>query len=156
MQRNRTTQPEKNVHLWTYPQAVSAVPYIVSVMRSLRETWLESRFLHRRSEQMAERPGKPDRAALVAEAEMARAAFKADQAFEDAADELRDLGILCEDPALGLALLPCVHQQLLAWIQFDLFSARPLRSWRYHNDPPEYERPIGELIAYASEPSLAG
>ena len=147
----KDTGREKAVQIWTYPQALAAVPYIASVMRSLRETWLEARSLERRLKLLAERPGRPNRTALVAQAEAVRAAARAEQAHDDAAQELRDVGILCIDPHRGEALLPCVHQHMLAWIVFDLFAEPPLRSWRYHSDPAETERPITELVAHAAD-----
>jgi hypothetical protein len=151
MKRNRE---EKSVQIWTYPQALAAVPYIASVMRSLRETWLEARSQERRLKLLAGRPGRPNRTVLLAHADAARAAAKAEQAHEDAAQELRDLGILCVDPLRGEALLPCVHQHLLAWIVFDIFAEPQLSSWRYHSDPAETVRPVQELIAHAAEHSL--
>jgi hypothetical protein len=154
MNRNKDASRQKAVQIWTYPQALAAVPYIRSVMRSLRETWLEARSCERHLTRLAERPGRPDRAALLAQADASRAAQKAEQAHEDAAEELRDLGILSVDPLRGEALLPCVHQHILAWIHFDLFSQPALRSWRYHSDPADMERPITELSAHAAEHSF--
>lgn len=154
MNRNREQGQQKSVQIWTYPQALAAVPYIASVMRSLRETWLEARSQERRLKVLSDRPGRPDRAALLARAEAATAAAKAESAHEDAAQELRDLGILCLDPLRGEALLPCVHQHILAWIVFDLFAQPELRSWRYHTDPADTERPVQELRAHAAEHSV--
>lgn len=148
---SRNDERQKTVRIWTYPQALSAVPYISAVMRSLRETRLEARAQERRQEVLKERPGRPTRAVLVAHADAVRAASRAEQAHEEAAEELRELGILCVDPLRGEALLPCVHQHVLAWIVFDLFAEPSLRCWRYHSDPSETERPIRELKAHAAE-----
>lgn len=153
MKKNRKTQEEKSVQIWLYPQAQAAVPYIASVMRSLRETWLDARAAEHRLKLLAERPGRPTRRTLVAQSEAVNAFGRAEKAHEDAAQELRDLGILCMDPQRGEALLPCVHQHILAWIVFDLFAEPALRSWRYHSDPAETERPVGELVAHAAEHS---
>lgn len=154
MNPNKDASRQKAVQIWTYPQALAAVPYISSVMRSLRETWLEARSCERRLKLLTERPGRPDRAALLAHADVSHAIQKAEQAHDDAAQELSDLGILCVDPLRGEALLPCVHQHILAWIHFDLFAQPALRSWRYHSDPPDMERSITELSAHAAEHSL--
>jgi hypothetical protein len=113
----------------------------------MREHWLEARAHERRWKILNDRPGRPDRHTLLLQAEALRAAQKANDAYEDAERELRELGVLCEDVLHGHALLPCAHRNVLAWIRFDLFAAEPLHSWRYHNDPPERHRPLAELLA---------
>jgi hypothetical protein len=153
MANHRATHP-KTVEVWTYPQAKSAVPYIASIMRSLRDSWLEARVQQRQAERLANRRGRLDRSGLVAHAEALRTQRKAEEAYAEAAEELTGLGILCDDPVRGTALLPCVHQHVLAWMVFDLFADERLRCWRYHNDPLDAERPIRELMAHAAEHSL--
>ena len=62
MNRNRKEARRKQVlPVWTYPQAQNAVPYIRSIMRSLREHRLEQLGSEMRAKRLAARPGRPDR-----------------------------------------------------------------------------------------------
>jgi hypothetical protein len=153
---NPRRNDEKTARTWTYRQAEGAVPYIAAVMRSLRETWLEGRTQQRRLDVLAARPGQPDRRALLAHAEAVRAVGRAQQAQDDAVQELQALGVLDADPHRGVALVPCVHHHALAWIVFDLFTEPHLRAWRYQGDPPDVERSIVELIAEAAQEPIPG
>lgn len=127
---------------WTIEEAQTAVPYISSVARSLREHFLE--FLARRRElqTFAERPGRPDFKALIKEQEARRDLQKAAQDFQDALHELNELEVQPLDPVQGTALVPFVHDDQPAWYVFDLFDSQPIRAWRYQSDPNETRRAL--------------
>lgn len=131
---------------WTHAQANTALPYIASIMRTLRETRLEIRRHQVRAVRLAAQPGRPSRAALIAQQEALREAQRAEGRFQEALQELQDLGVYCQDPVNGQALLPFVHDHLLAWIIYDGFDPQPLRFWRFQSDTEDLRRPIEEII----------
>jgi hypothetical protein len=133
------------IQAWTHSQAQKALPLIAGIVRSIREHRLEAQTQHLRAERLARRPGRPDRATLVAHAEALREMHAADERFEAGLQELLDLNVYCLDPVRGLALLPFAHADQLAWFIFDLFEPDPLRFWRYHTDPLATRRPLSEL-----------
>jgi hypothetical protein len=153
MKRNRkeTGKREVTVRVWTYADARTALPYLTSIVRSLREHWLESCGHRRRERLLAKRPGRPDRATLIATQDAAREAEAAEGRFFDALAELQALDIYCIDPVRGQALVPFMHEKQLAWYVFDLFEPDYFRFWRFHSDPLETRRPIAEVLAWASD-----
>src|SRR5262245_9784430 len=136
-------RPHKGLRLWTHARALGALPYITSVMRSLREHRVEvlrQRLLARR---LADRPGRPDRSALLAHQHALAEAQRAEARYEEALKELRALEITCLDAVRGQALIPFLHKKKLAWFLFDLFDAEPLRHWRYQDEPVDVHRLVG-------------
>src|SRR5262249_23670757 len=134
-------QPQP-IQVWTLTQARAARPYILTLVRSLREHSLELISRRRDAAKIAQRPGRPDRHTLIAlqeaQAEVVRAQ---DRVHEDAA-EMAGLDIYSYDPIRGQALIPFVHDEQLAWYIFDLFDADPFRFWRFQTDPDETRRPV--------------
>jgi hypothetical protein len=141
---------QQQLRLWTLPEALAATPYLTSVMRSLREHHVEAQSQHHAARRIRERPGRLDRTGRIQQEEAVRAAGLAEDRFQQALDELQALDIYCLDPLQGLALIPFVHDDQLAWFVFDLFDSKPLRSWRYHNDPLETRRPLSDLQPHKS------
>jgi hypothetical protein len=141
-------QPEPNIpqHLWTYPEAVSALPYLRGVARSLRQHWLEVQRARLQVRRIDARPGRPDRQALILRAEAARDVEWAGGALEETLQELKDLDVHCLDPAQGLALIPFRQGDELAWFVFDLFAPKGIEAWRLDADPPETRRALGEAL----------
>jgi hypothetical protein len=135
----------QQLRIWTHSEALAATPYITSILRSLREHHLEAQSQHRHVRRIEERPGRLDRTAHIAREDAARAAAQAENRFQQALDELQALDIYCLDPLQGLALIPFVHDDQLAWFVFDLFDEEPLRSWRYHSDSLESRRSLKDL-----------
>jgi len=80
----------------------------------------------------------------------------AEERLEQTCDELDAINIYVLDPLHGLALLPFVHDDQLAWYIFDLFDPKTLRFWRYQEDPQETRRPIASLPHGLGEPSRKG
>jgi hypothetical protein len=132
----------QTIQVWTYEQAQAAAPYIASILRSLREHALEALQYYHRARRLANRPGRPDRSALIAQQEAEHEARRADQRFRDDLAELQALDIYTLDPVQGLALVPFVYNDQLAWYIFDLFDTQPLRFWRYQSDPEDTRRPV--------------
>jgi hypothetical protein len=133
--------------IWSLAQAQSALPYVASVMRSIRDHRLEAQAQHLAAERLARQPGRPNRAAIIAQEEATQGAERADERFQNAVRELQAIDVYCLDPIQGLALIPFVHENQLAWFVFDLFEENPLRAWRYHGDPFETRRPLAGLEA---------
>jgi len=139
------------VQVWTLSQGRTIVPYLKSVMASLREHKMRSQQQHMTLKRLTDKPGRPDRAQLIAEAEARQEAQRADEDFDTALAELEALDIYCLDPIAGQALVPTVHEDQLAWFVYDHFDDEPLRFWRYHTDPLETRRPVSELRRAAVE-----
>ena len=128
--------------LWALKEAQAAVPYFSSLARSLREHYLEILAKRREVQLLAERHGRPDRQALIEEQEARRDLEKAEQDYQDALDELRELNVHPVDPGQGMALVPFVQDNQPAWYVFDLFDSQPIRSWRYQSDPDQTRRAL--------------
>lgn len=141
----RSKKEKRTVRVWTYDEARKAAPYIAGVMRSLREQRIEALSRDRHAKQLADRPGRPNREMLVAQAESNRQAREADDRFNDSLTELHTLDVFCSDPLQGEAFIPFLQENKLAWFVFDLFGEPDhIKQWRYHDDPLEHRRPIAE------------
>jgi hypothetical protein len=146
MNRNKGAKKRRQtIPLWTYPEALKALPYLTSVMQTVREYRIEAKRHHRAARRLANQPGRPDRATLIAHQDESHDARLANDRFHDALNELHDLGVYCLDAVRGEALIPFAHEQQLAWFVYDLFEPNGLRFWRYHNDPLEKRRLIQEI-----------
>lgn len=151
--RNRKAKRRAElIPVWTYDQIHKALPYLSSVMRSAREHRLDAQTHDRHAGQLANRPGRPDRATLIDHEEALQTARHADERFHEALEELHSLGIYCLDPVRGEALVPFAHQEQLAWFIFDLFDPDQLQHWRFHTDPLETRHPITD--AQKAPPAL--
>jgi hypothetical protein len=144
MKRNPKSAKAKAeaIQVWTLTQAESAVPYISSIVRSLREHALDVHRLKLTLGKLNQLSGRPKRDTLIAEQEMKQDLSRAEQEFQDAADELQALDVYTLDPIRGQALVPFVHDEQLAWYIFDVYDANPFRFWRFQSDPEETRRPI--------------
>lgn len=132
----------KAIRLWSYDEATKAVPYLHSVLGSLREHWLEALSQQRSSELLAKAPGRPTREQLLRREEHAAGQERAEGRFNAALEELMRIDVYLLDPVRGIALIPFRHEDDLAWYVFDQFDAGGLTGWRYHNDPLEECRPL--------------
>jgi hypothetical protein len=128
--------------LWIYEAALSAVPYLRAVVRSLREHWLHLQSARRQIERLDSRPGRLDRQTLIRRGEAVQELDEADRKLEETFDELQAVDVYCLDPVQGLALIPFGKGDGLAWYVFDLFSPQGLEAWRLHGDPLEMRRPL--------------
>src|SRR5262249_37875624 len=142
--RKETKRRRQAVQVWTYSQAQAALPYVASIMKSLREHQLNAQRYQVEARRLADKPGRPSRETLIAQEEAARNEHAAEQQFQDTLEELQRLDVFCLDALAGQALIPFVHDDQLAWYVYDLFDETPLRFWRYHTDPLEMRRPLGD------------
>lgn len=145
MKRHRTQTRVQRIRNWSYDEAREALPYITSIVRSLREHRLDEASQQRAAERLDATPGRPDRDAIIAHEEALAEARRANERFEEALEELNTLDIYSLDPATGQALVPFAHGDELAWYIFDLFDGADLRFWRLHSDPLETRRPLAAL-----------
>ena len=141
-QSDQRPEPSAAPRLWTYEAALSAVPYLCAVVRSLREDWLHVQSVRRQIQRLDSGPGRPDRQTLIRRAVAVQELDQADMKFEETFDELKAIDVYCLDPAQGLALIPFGKGDELAWYVFDLHSPQGLEAWRYHGDPLEMRRPL--------------
>ena len=152
MKRNRkgAKREEQTIQVWTYDQARGVLPYVASIMRSLREAKLEAQQHDLIVKRLASKPGRPDRDTIIAQEEAAAALRRADDSFQDSLEELHTLDVFCLDALEGQALIPFAQNEKLAWFVFNLFESDKLRFWRYHEDSLETRRPIDEAPAISS------
>ncbi len=145
MKRPKAKRSTRTVQPWTYPQAQSALPYVRSLVKSAREHRLHAQGHDLRAKRLATRPGRPDRTTLMACADARDEATRENERFEEALEELAAIDVYCVDPLGGVAFIPFVRDDQLAWFIFDLFDRNSFSGWRYHDDPLETRRPINEV-----------
>jgi hypothetical protein len=142
MQPSQPPKPRAQaMSIWTLDQARKAVPYIHALMTSLREHRLEevSNQLRFQGSLDSADPGRRE-----ADEHARSSAQFAGKAFQEDFDELQALSIYPLSAIQGVALLPFIREQHLAWLIFDLFDEDPIRCWRYHDDPPQAIRLLEE------------
>src|SRR5215831_7435580 len=122
-----TKRRKRTIRVWTLDEATAAVPYIASIVGSLRDHWLDSVAKHQMSDRLESLPGRPDRNLLIAKSEAIREADEADNRYLAARDELTALDIYCIEPTRGEALVGFLKDNQLAWFVFDLFDSKPFR-----------------------------
>jgi hypothetical protein len=142
----KSKRRKKVIRVWTYPQAKNGLPYITSVMRSLREHWLDAQRHDLASKRLTEQPGRHDRQTILDREEALHEGGRAKERFNQAFQELQAIEVYCIDPNQGMAVIPFVHDDRLAWLIYDLFTPKELEHWRYHDDPLELRRPIAEAL----------
>ncbi len=145
-QDHQEAETTADLRLWTYAEAVRALPYLRAVARSLREHWLEMQQARQQIRRMDARPGRPDRQTLLLREEASREAELAEENFEETLRELRALDVFCRDPAKGLVLVPFHEGDDVAWFVFDLFAPQGQELSRFHADPLETQRSLVERL----------
>ncbi len=138
----RARRSRNTLRLWTFDQAQAVVPYLVSIVRSLREHALHIQSIRRKLAALEDQPGRPDRRALITMEECKRDLARAEEENASALAELEALDVQLLDAVQGQVLVPFVHDDQLAWYIFDLFDSQPIRSWRYQSDPDETRRKL--------------
>ncbi|MGE5195507.1 MAG: hypothetical protein ACM3U2_23690 [Deltaproteobacteria bacterium] len=144
-QRKQAAEQTITLRLWTYAGAMKAVPYIRSLVQSLRDAWLELRTAQTHAERFKARPGRADRNLLIQLEESDRRLQQAAVKVEEIVNEMMALSAFGVDPAAGLAVIPFFRGDVLAWFVFDLFDPRGLIAWRMHSDAQETRRPLSDL-----------
>jgi hypothetical protein len=143
VKRNRQSSKEQQtIQVWTLEQARSLLPYLTSIIDSMREARLESQAHARRAAKLEARHGRPKRDQILEIADEKSKVKEADERFQKAQEELQQLDVYCIHPVQGLALIPFVNEDQLAWFIFDRFDENQLRFWRFHLDPVDVKHPI--------------
>lgn len=145
MKRRERSGRMRVMHLWDWSEATKAVPYLHSVIGSLREHWLEVLTAKRQLDKSSTRKAPAKRQQLVEENMRRDEAQRAQDRFEDALEELNRIDVFLIDPVCGLGLIPFRKEDDLAWYVFDHFAPRGVVGWRYHDDPIEECRPLNLL-----------
>ncbi|MBI3860832.1 MAG: DUF2203 family protein [Planctomycetia bacterium] len=138
-------QPVYTLRLWSYAEAVDALPYLCVLTRALRDDWVsmhQARLVCQRALEISRRPNRED---LVRREEASRDWHAAAQKFEETLTELSAIDVACFDPTQGLALIPFQQDGQLAWFLFDLFAPQHLTAWRFHTDPLDTQRPLSAM-----------
>jgi hypothetical protein len=138
-------RPVRVVRLWTRDEAEKALPYLRSIIASLREHWLSWQS-HERDLGLLEqrKTGKP-RDRLLAEQTAQDSCERSAQRFQDALGELSKIDVFLLDPVQGQALIPFRREDELAWFVFDNFDKKGLVGWRYQQDPIDKCRPLSPV-----------
>jgi hypothetical protein len=155
MNGNSFKKKTHTMTLWTLPQAQAAAPFLASIVRSIRETWLEAIQKEKFAERLAAKPGRPDRQRILQEENARREARLAFDRYSEVRGELEGMGVACLEPHQGIAWIPFVQDNQLAWFVFDIFDSEPIQSWRFQADPLEMRRPVTDIQGKAFEVSLS-
>jgi hypothetical protein len=146
----RSTKNQQTIQVWTLEKARNLVPYLTSIIDSMREARLEGQAHATRVAKLEARHGRPNRDQILEIADEKTIVEEACERFQAAQEELRQFDVYCIHPTQGLALIPFVNEEQLAWFIFDRFDQDPLRSWRYNVDPVNVRHPIDSLRQVAS------
>jgi hypothetical protein len=130
-----------SLHFWTYPETIKAIPYLRTVVGSLRDHWLQLREAKLKLGRLEAQP-RPNRQTLLLREELAGEAEGARHNCDDDLNDLMALDVYSLDPSGGIALIPFAHQGQLAWFVFDLFAAQAIESWQLLGDGPETRRSL--------------
>jgi hypothetical protein len=131
------------IRLWTYPDALRAVPYLNRVLGSVREHWLTMQRQRVHIDRLGQR--RADRDTLIRLQDAERDSHRATENFRDSLRELRKIDVFLLDPVQGIAFIPFQRDEELAWMIYDRFDERGLTGWRWHKDALETSRPLAEL-----------
>jgi hypothetical protein len=143
--RKERSERMRALRLWDWSEATKAVPYLRSVIGSLREHWLEVLSAERQLQLSTKQKGPVKRRQLLDERAQKDERQRAQTKFDDALEELNRVDVFLLDPVQGVALIPFRKADDLAWYVFDHFADPGLIGWRYHHDPIEECRPFGEV-----------
>lgn len=143
------------LRLWKYADAQKVVPYLRSLTQSLREGWVDLRQAQEQVRRIESRPGRPGRDSLIQLEDARHELDRVEASLEETMHEMLELSAYCVDPGAGLAVIPFLKGEALAWFVFDLFDVSGLVGWRYYSDPLEMRRPLGELEESTPAPTAA-
>lgn len=132
------------IRLWTFDEATKAVPYLRSVVGSLREHWLDALSQQRSGDLLAQRRGRESRDRILKAERLTEGQEASEAHFNEALEELMKIDVFLLDPVRGIALIPFRQDDELAWYVYDQFNDGGLSGWRFHNDPLEECRPLPE------------
>ena len=126
--KSRPTDRHRSLsRFWTRAEARAVVPYVTSIMRSLREHRLDYFRHHLAAKRLAGKPGRPRRDTLLAQEEAARASGRADAKYHQTLAELNSLGFRLLDSVAGLAVFNVYLDEFVTEYVYDLFDSQPIR-----------------------------
>ena len=140
--RRERTKNMRVLNLWSWSEVAKAVPYLRSIIGSLREHWLDVLNTQRTLDKAAAKHGPAKRQQILDQQTNQDERHRAQTKFDDALEELNKIDVFLLDPVRGLALIPFRKSDDLAWYVFDHFTPRGVIGWRLHNDPIDECRPI--------------
>lgn len=143
MKRSRSSKrSSQKVKFWTYPEAMKALPYVESILRSIREHTLAANQCDAQVKRLANKPGRPSRSELIELQNLQRDAEEARDSYRADLEELLELGVGCLEPVQGEALFPFIYDDQVAWFIHSLFDGPPIKWWRFDGDSQETRRVV--------------
>jgi len=140
--RRERSKRMRALRLWDWNEVAKAVPYLRSVIGSLREHWIDVLNAQRKIDKAdsSKQPAKTQQ--MIEQQANQDDRQRAQTKFDDALGELNHLDVFLLDPVRGTALIPFRKGDELAWYVFDHFTPSGVLGWRLHNDPMEVCRPL--------------
>ncbi|NBR05552.1 MAG: hypothetical protein EBT92_07265 [Planctomycetes bacterium] len=130
------------IQVWSYDQIVKALPYLLEVLRSLRENYLAMRFANHHSAKISQRKGRPDRSAYIAKQEAQMDSEAASLKYNQDVAEFESMGMFVVSPENGIVAIPFIEEEQLAWFILELYHEDYVVGWRFQSDPLETRRAI--------------
>ncbi|MEN9672566.1 MAG: hypothetical protein RL553_831 [Planctomycetota bacterium] len=130
------------IQVWSYDQTIKALPYLLEVIRSLRENYLAMQFANHRLTKIGQRLGRPDRSAFIAKQEAQMDSETSSAKYNQDVAELESMGMFVASPANGVIAIPFIEEEQLAWFILELYYEDHVVGWRYQSDPLDTRRAI--------------
>jgi len=143
MKRNPGKKQKKQfVQVWSYNQTVKALPYLLEVLRSLRENYLVMRFAKYRSMKIDRSTKRPDRSVFIAKQDAQMECDVTSSKYAQDVAEFESMGIFVVSPENAIIGIPFIEEDQLAWFILSLFEKDYLVGWRFQSDPQDTRRTI--------------
>ena len=130
------------IQVWSFDQTIKALPYLLEVIRSLRENYLAMQFANHRLNKIGQRLGRPDRSAFIAKQEAQMDSETASSKYNQDVAELESMGMFVASPENGVVAIPFIEEEQLAWFILELYHEDHVVGWRYQSDPLDTRRAI--------------
>ena len=130
------------IQVWSYDQTIKALPYLLEVIRSLRENYLAMQFANHRLSKIGQRLGRPDRSTFIAKQEAQLDSETASSKYNQDVAELESMGMFVASPGNGVVAIPFIEEEQLAWFILELYHEDHVVGWRYQSDPLDTRRAI--------------
>jgi len=130
------------IQVWSFDQTIKALPYLLEVIRSLRENYLAMQFANHRLTKIGQRLGRPDRSIFIAKQEAQMDSETASSKYNQDVAELESMGMFVASPANGVIAIPFIEEEQLAWFILELYHEDHVVGWRYQSDPLDTRRAI--------------
>jgi len=130
------------IQVWSFDQTIKALPYLLEVIRSLRENYLAMQFANHRLTKIGQRLGRPDRSIFIAKQEAQMDSETASSKYNQDVAELESMGMFVASPANGVVAIPFIEEEQLAWFILELYHEDHVVGWRYQSDPLDTRRAI--------------